>query len=174
MPKAISIAQSPIVVLILLLSMTATLAQKRCGSGCPKALQDREELERVIRSVMPLGARCGRTLETSACSFSTGANIAFSIMGRVEPEPAIWVDLSFEKIDAPENPRPYLASIYDFFVALDWSEKDLDRCVLTKSREPGKARIVRNSKQGTMLSCSFEKQPVGYLLHLQLEPGLLR
>jgi hypothetical protein len=174
MPKAIPIVRSPIAVLILLFSMTATLAQKRCGAGCPKALQDQEELERTIRSVMPIGAKCSRTLETSACSFSTDANIAFSIMGKVEPQPTIWVDLSFEKLDASENPRPYVASIYDFFVALGWSEKVLDSCVLTKPPEPGKATIARNSKQGTMLNCSFGKEPVGYLLHIQLEPDFTR
>jgi hypothetical protein len=100
--------------------------------------------------------------------------IAFSITGKVEPEPTIRVDLSFENVDAFENPRPYVASIYDFFVALDWSEKDLDSCMLTKSPEPGKAVTVRNSKQGTMLSCSFGKGYVSYLLHLQLEPDFTR
>jgi hypothetical protein len=170
MPKATPIARSPVVVLILLLSVSATLAQTRCGPNCPKALQDQEELERTIRRIMPTGTKCSRILESSTCSFSTGANIAFSITGKVEPEPTVRVDLSFEKLGASENPRPYVASIYEFFVALDWSEKDLDSCMLTKSTAPGKAVTVRNSKQGTMLNCSFGKGPVGYLLHLQLEP----
>jgi hypothetical protein len=154
--------------------MSATLAQKRCGPDCPKALQDQEELERTIRRIMPIGSKCSRTFEISTCSFSTGANIAFSITGKVEPEPIIRVDLSFEKLDASENPRPYVASIYDFFVSLEWSEKDLDSCMLTKSPEPGKAMTVRNLKQGTMLNCSFGKGAVSYLLHLQLEPDLTR
>jgi hypothetical protein len=174
MPKAIPIARSSIVVLILLLSMSATLAQKRCGPNCPKALQDQEELERTIQRFMPIGTKCSRILDSSTCSFSTGANIAFSITGKVEPEPTIRVDVSFENVDAFENQRPYVASIYDFFVALDWSEKDLDSCMLTKSPEPGKAVTVRNSKQGTMLSCSFGKGSVSYLLHLQLEPDFTR
>jgi hypothetical protein len=161
-------------VLILLFSMTAALAQKRCGPICPKALQNLEELERTIRSVMPMGTKCSRILETSVCSFSSNANIAFSIMGKVEPEPTIWIDLRFEKLDASENPRPHVASIYEFFVALDWSEKDLDSCMLTKSREPGKAMTARNAKQGTVLNCSFGKKPVGYLLHLRLEPDFIR